>query len=154
MGYQLEPSEISAAFALVQLENLNNNIKKRINFFQKHNNFFKKYNDLFILPQETKDVYTGWLAYPLIVKETAKFSRTDLQIFLEKRNIQTRVVFTGNILRQPGFKNIKKIGNAEDFTNADNVMRGGILLGCHHGLDDELMNHIHSSIDLFMSEKN
>ena len=95
---------------------------------------------------------TGWLACPAIVKDNSPFTRTDLQIFLEKRNIQTRVVFTGNILRQPGYKNIKCIGVADDFINADRVMRGGILLALHHGLTDEMIAHIHNSIELFLQQ--
>jgi len=88
----------------------------------------------------------------MIVKDDAPFNRTDLQIFLEKRNIQTRVVFTGNILRQPGYKDIACIGKADDFTNADNVMRGGILLALHHGLTDEMIDHVHSSCALFLED--
>ena len=151
IGYQLEPSEISAAFGLVQLDKLSNNLELRRKFFDLHNNFFERYSDLFVLPQENEDSHTGWLAYPLVVKEDAKFSRTDLQIFLEERNIQTRVVFTGNILRQPGFRNINCVGKAEDFLNSDLVMKGGILLACHHGLNEESINHIHQSVELFLS---
>jgi CDP-6-deoxy-D-xylo-4-hexulose-3-dehydrase len=151
IGYQLEPSEISAAFALVQLKNLPKNIKSRQDNFASHNKFFSKYSDAFTLPQETEGAYTCWLAYPMLVSESATFSRTDLQIFLEKRNIQTRVVFTGNILRQPGFKNINCIGKADEFVNADRVMKQGILLACHHGLNKEMINHLYDSIDLFMS---
>jgi len=81
----------------------------------------------------------------------APFSRRDLQIFLENRNIQTRVVFTGNILRQPGFKSIKCVGKADDFVVSDQVMRGGMLLACHHGLNQEHLDHIHNSLKLFFS---
>ena len=92
---------------------------------------------------------TGWLAFPLIVKDDAPFTRTDLQIFLENRNIQTRTVFTGNILRQPGFKNIACKRVAE-YPNADRAMRGGILLACHHGLTQEMLDHVHASFDVFL----
>lgn len=150
IGYQLEPSEISAAFALVQLNKLDQNIKSRQINFEKHTEFFKQYNKFFVLPKQNPNAETGWLAYPMIVKDDAPFNRTDLQIFLEKRNIQTRVVFTGNLLRQPGYKDIDCIGKADDFKNADNVMRGGILLALHHGLNDYQISHIHESIDLFL----
>ena len=152
IGYQLEPSEISAAFALVQLNKLDQNIKSRQINFEKHTEFFKQYDKFFVLPKQNPNAETGWLAYPMIVKDDAPFNRTDLQIFLEKRNIQTRVVFTGNILRQPGYKDIDCIGKADDFTNADNVMRGGILLALHHGLTDEMIDHVHSSCALFLEE--
>ncbi|MDG2061387.1 MAG: DegT/DnrJ/EryC1/StrS family aminotransferase [SAR86 cluster bacterium] len=152
LGYQLEPSEISAAFGLIQLNKLSKNLELRRKYFSLHNEFFKNHEDLFILPRETPGAFTGWLAYPLIVKENAHFSRTDLQIFLEERNIQTRVIFTGNILRQPGFKDLDCIGKADDFVNSDVVMRGGILLACHHGLDDDLLGHVHDSIKIFLDK--
>ena len=72
---------------------------------------------------------------------------------LEERNIQTRVIFTGNILRQPGFKDIECRGKAGDFSNSDVVMKGGILLACHHGLTDNLVDHIHTSVELFLEDK-
>ncbi len=150
IGYQLEPSEISAAFALVQLNKLDQNIKARQINFEKHTEFFQQYEKFFVLPRQNPNAETGWLAYPMIVKDDAPFNRTDLQIFLEKRNIQTRVVFTGNLLRQPGYKDIDCIGKADDFINADNVMRGGILLALHHGLNEDQISHIHDSIDLFL----
>ena len=152
IGYQLEPSEISAAFALVQFNKLDHNIKARQINFDKHTKFFQEYDEFFMLPKQNPNAETGWLAYPMIVKEDAPFNRTELQIFLEKRNIQTRVVFTGNILRHPGYKAINCIGKADDFINADNVMRGGILLALHHGLTDEMVNHVHSSCDIFLEE--
>lgn len=152
IGYQLEPSEISAAFALQQLKKLDLNSKLRKEHFDSHSNFFSKYEDFFVLPNQNKRAQTAWLAYPLVVKEGSPFTRTDMQIFLEKRNIQTRVVFTGNILRQPGYKDIDCIGCADDFTNADNVMRGGILLACHHGLDDAMLSHLYESCSLFLDQ--
>ena len=150
LGYQLEPSEISAAFALIQLEKLEHNISLRRKYFDKHMAFFREYEDLFDLPEKTEGSYSGWLAFPLIVKEGAPFNKTEFQIFLEERNIQTRVVFTGNILRQPGFKNINCIGKAEDFLVADEVMKGGVLLGCHHGLNNNQIAHLHEMVQTFI----
>ena len=71
-------------------------------------------------------------------------------IFLEKRNIQTRVVFTGNINRQPGFIDIDKVVVKDGYPNADYVMRHGILLPLHHGLTEEMFNKLHSTIELFL----
>jgi len=150
LGYQLEPSEISAAFALIQLEKLEHNISLRRKYFDMHMAFFREYEDLFDLPEKTEGSYSGWLAFPLIVKEGAPFNRTEFQIFLEERNIQTRVVFTGNILRQPGFKNINCIGKAEDFLVADEVMKGGVLLGCHHGLNNNQIAHLYEMVQTFI----
>jgi CDP-6-deoxy-D-xylo-4-hexulose-3-dehydrase len=98
IGYQMEPSEISAAFALAQLKKLKHNFDKRNKIFKKHLGFFKKYISFFELPEQNINAKTCWLAFPLLVRPNRYFTRTDLQIFLEKRNIQTRVIFTGNIL--------------------------------------------------------
>jgi len=152
LGYQLEPSEISAAFALVQFKKLDQNMELRNKHFDSHLEFLSKYSEFFSLPIQNPKAYTCWLAFPMIVNESAPFNRTDMQIFLEKRNIQTRVVFTGNVLRQPMMKNVDYIGEADDFVNADRVMKQGILLACHHGLDDEMINHLYQSIDMFIEQ--
>jgi len=152
LGYQLEPSEISAAFALIQFDKLDKNMELRNRHFKSHLDFLSKYDQFFSLPKQNSKAYTCWLAFPMIVNENAPFNRTDMQIFLEKRNIQTRVVFTGNVLRQPMMKNVNYVGNPDDFPNADRVMKQGILLACHHGLTDEMIDHLYSSIDLFISE--
>jgi CDP-6-deoxy-D-xylo-4-hexulose-3-dehydrase len=149
-GYNVEPSELGAAFGLVQFNKLQDNITLRGKWFNKHTEFFKKHTEFFTLPTQTPTSRTGWLAYPIIIKDTAPFKRRDLQIFLENRNIQTRVVFTGNINRQPGYKNINKKLAPEGYQNADQIMRGGMLLACHHGLTDEMLNHVHSSIEEFI----
>lgn len=152
IGYNLEGSEIGAAFGLEQLNDLENNILTRCKNYQTQINFFKKYEEFFTLPQETTNSRTGWLAFPIIIKESAPFERRDFQIFLEKRNIQTRVVFTGNVTRQPGFKNLE-MRKAVNLENADNIMRGGVLLACHHGLNDEMIAHMHNTIEEFLENK-
>ncbi len=148
-GYNIEPSEMGAAFGLVQLNKLQANIEARIENFNKQYEFFKQYEEWFILPKQTPETRTGWLAFPLIVNDNAPFTRTEMQISLEKDDIQTRVIFTGNILRQPGFKDINCVKSKDGYSNADNVMRGGILIACHHGLTDKMLEHIHKSFKRF-----
>jgi CDP-6-deoxy-D-xylo-4-hexulose-3-dehydrase len=152
IGYNLEGSEIGAAFGLEQLKDLENNIETRRKNYQTQTNFFKKYEEFFTLPQETANTRTGWLAFPIIIKDSAPFQRRDFQIFLEKRNVQTRVVFTGNITRQPGFKNLE-MRKSDNLSNSDNIMRGGVLLACHHGLNQEMITHMHSTIEEFLKTK-
>ena len=152
LGYNLEPSEIGAAFGLVQLSKLQQNIDARHKWFHQQLTFFKTYEKWFILPKTLENCRTGWLAFPLTVKDGAPFTRTDMQIYLEKCNVQTRTVFTGNILRQPGFKNIPHMATEKGYPNADEVMRGGILLACHHGLTQEMLDYVHESVNLFLAE--
>ncbi len=153
LGYNLEGSEIGASFGLVQLQDLENNIKTRERNFEVQTNFFKKYEEYFVVPKQTENTRTAWLAYPVIIKETAPFTRKEFQIFLEKRNIQTRTVFTGNITRQPGYKNLEMKKSKDGYKNADNVMRGGVLLACHHGLTDEMIDYMHENIEEFIKSK-
>ena len=152
IGHNLEPSELGAAFGLVQLKKLKENLKKRENNFKSHTKFLRKYEKFFILPKQLPRSRSGWLAYPVTITNKAPFSRTQMQIFLEKKNIQTRVVFTGNILRQPGFKKIKCKKDRKGYPEADKVMRNGILLACHHGLNKKMIKHIHASIDEFIEK--
>jgi len=152
IGHNLEPSELGAAFGLVQLKKLKHNLIKREKNFNLHSKFLKKYDRFFILPKQLPGSRSGWLAYPITITEKAPFSRTQMQIFLEKKNIQTRVVFTGNILRQPGFRNIKCKKDKHGYPEADKVMKKGILLACHHGLTNKMIKHIHTSIDEFIKK--
>ena len=75
-----------------------------------------------------------------------------MQIFLEKNSIQTRTIFTGNILRQPIMKKrfYKKHKKAE--VNSNNIMKNGLLLGCHHGLRKKDIDFMKKKIDLFFKE--
>ncbi len=149
-GYNIEPSEMGAAFGVVQLNKLKHNIDTRTANYLRMREFFAQYEEFFILPKQLPDSRTGWLAYASTIRETAPFIRRDLQIFLEKRNIQTRTVFTGNILRQPGFKNVACKKAAGGYPESDKVMRGGMLLACHHGLSEEQIAHVMESVTLFM----
>jgi len=153
IGHNLEPSEMGAAFGLVQLKKLPFNLNQREKNFNIHSKFLKRYEKYFILPKQLPGSKSGWLAYPITIHKDAPFTRTEMQIFLEKKNIQTRVVFTGNILRQPGFKNIKMKKDKKGYPEADKVMKNGILLACHHGLTNQMMQHIHNSIEEFINYK-
>ena len=72
--------------------------------------------------------------------------------FLENKGIQTRVIFTGNILRQPGFKYLNNNKNSK-FPNADYIMKNGILIGLHHGLSEKDLKYIHLTIFKFLKIK-
>jgi CDP-6-deoxy-D-xylo-4-hexulose-3-dehydrase len=151
IGHNMEPSEMGAAFGLVQLDRLAGNIAARERNFARQLAFFAEYESWFILPRQMPESVTGWLAFPFIVRDDAPFLRRDLQIHLEQRNIQTRTVFTGNILRQPGFASIERRETPGGYPNADRVMRGGMLLACHHGLSDVQLDYLHEQVRAFLS---
>ena len=150
-GYNFEPSEIGASFGLVQLKKFKNFNALRNRNFNLHYNFFKKLNDYFIVPKIEKSVKTNFLAYPIILKNNKKFSRKQIQIFLEKQNIQTRPIFTGNTLRHPAFSNlINNKNKLNSFKNADYIMKYGLLIGCHQGLKEKDISYIHSKVMKFI----
>ncbi len=146
IGYNLEGSEIGAAFGIVQLNKLKENIQKRQENFERQIQFFKSHDEFFINPEELKGVNTAWLAFPILIKENKKFTRKEFQIYLEKNNIQTRVVFTGNILRQPMCKDINKKVSKNGYPNADRVMKNGVLLPLHHGMSESMFKRLHETI--------
>lgn len=149
LGYNLEPSEIGAAFGLVQLDRLEANIAAREQNFARHLEFFAQYGDWFTLPRQAADSRTGWLAFPLTIKPGAPFTRRALQIWMEERDIQTRPVFTGNILRQPAMRGVPMRARAAGYPVADEVMRGGVLIACHHGLDAAQIDYVHETFAAF-----
>ena len=153
IGYNFLPTEISAAFGLVQLKKLNEfaSIRKR-NF----ENLYKYFSEtgLFELPKQLPEVKTSWLAFPLTIKDDAKFSRLEIVKYLESNGIQTRPVFTGNILRQPAFKNIKHKNIEQKFNVTENVMRNSFLVGCNHGLSDKQMEKMKNCFTEFLNKYN
>ena len=142
LGYNFLPSEISAAFALEQIKKLKKNILTRNRNFKYLKNFFGKYKNFFKLPEQYEGVKTPWLAFPLVVKKNKFFTRKKLQIYFEKNNIQTRTIFTGNILRQPVMKNRFHKKHNGCYKVADDVMKNGILLGCHQGMVKSDLDYI------------
>ncbi len=142
LGYNFLPSEISAAFAIEQIKKLKKNIEIRNRNFSKLYKFFSNYDNLFNLPEQYAGVRTPWLAFPLVIKKNNYFNRKKLQIYFEKNNIQTRTIFTGNILKQPVMKNKKYKFHKDCNTIANDVMKNGILIGCHQGMTLEDVSFI------------
>ena len=149
LGYNFIPSEISAAFALVQINKLKANIKKRnenVNYLTNkicNSENFQTFKDY-------ANCSSGWLAYPLLLKNKLSNKRKEFQTFLEKNHIQTRTIFTGNIMRQPVAK--KFLWDSQgDFEASDEVMRNGLLLACHNRMDKEKNDYMLDKI--FEAEK-
>ena len=155
LGYNFLPSEISAAFALEQIKKLKNNISIRNKNFEYLKNFFGGYKKYFKLPEQYSGVKTPWLAFPLVIKKNKKFTRKKMQIFFEKNQIQTRTIFTGNILKQPVMKNRIYRKHPKCDKIANDVMKNGILLGCHQGMNKKELNYICSTFKrLIVNEDN
>jgi len=95
-----------------------------------------------------------------VIKYSKKLNITNLSalrsgnisVRVKEKGIQTRTIFTGNILRQPIMKKrfYKKVKDAE--LNSNNIMHNGVLIGCHHGLNNKDLNYIKKTFSLFMKE--
>tara|TARA_B110000305_G_scaffold224862_1_gene270830 strand:- start:2002 stop:3204 length:1203 start_codon:yes stop_codon:yes gene_type:complete len=152
-GYNFEPSEVGASFGLIQLKKFKKFNMLRNRNFKLHFNFFKKFKNYFIVPKIEKYVKTNFLAYPIILKDNLNFSRKEIQIYLEKNNIQTRPIFSGNTLRHPAFSSlINNRNKLSSFKNSDYIMKYGLLIGCHQGLRSKEIDYIHKIIFKFINQ--
>lgn len=150
-GYQMEPSELGAAFGLVQLSHFDNVKRKRMEGFNKMENIFKNYADFVRLCKPNPNADVVWMHFPFVINDDAPFTRRDLQKFFELRGIQTRPPFSGNILRQPMIKN-QNISTPDTYENADDMMKNGVLLGCHQGLSEKQFSHVHKVCENFFNQ--
>ncbi len=134
LGYNMLPLELSAAFGLAQLKRLREFARIRRRNFAALVAFFRDYEEFFVLPRELPGARTNWLAFPLTLRPGAPFTRLALVRHLEGRNVQTRPLFSGNILRHPGFRRVPSRTRRGGYPVADHVMKHSLLVGCHHGL--------------------
>lgn len=152
IGYNFLPLELSAAFALVQLDRLPLFSKTREAWFRRLGTFFTSYETFFILPETTPSLRTNWLAFPLTIRDDAPFSRKDVCTYLEKHDIQTRPIFTGNILRQPAFTAIPHKKAIGAYPATEHVMRGGFVVGCHQGLTQKQVMYMEEVFEKFLKK--
>ena len=151
IGYNLRTTDISAAFGLEQLKKLDKNSSIRRSNFLTIKKFLSDYDELFSLPEQRRDVETNWLAFPITIRPGAPFTRNEIVKHLEYNDIQTRPVFTGNILKQPGFKKIKHVALKEGYPNADFIMINSFVIGCHHGLHKKHLTKLFDVFEKFLS---
>ncbi|MCU0666202.1 MAG: lipopolysaccharide biosynthesis protein RfbH [Candidatus Omnitrophica bacterium] len=141
IGYNMKITDMQAAVGLAQLEKLNDFIIRRRNNFNRLFAFFKKYEDCFILPKAQACSLPSWFGFPLLVRQEAGFNRDAMVKFLEDRLISTRMLFCGNILRQPAYQNIKHrlAGNLE---NTDIAMNNLFWIGVYPGINEKMLDYI------------
>lgn len=150
-GYQLEPSEMGAAFGLVQLSDFPTVKARRTSAYKRMEKIFKKYSDFIRTAIPNPEGEVVWMHFPIIINNMSPFSRKDFQTYFELRGIQTRPPFSGNILNQPMMKNQKFIAK-DSYDNANDMMKNGILLGCHQGLSDQQFEHIEEVSSSFFNK--
>lgn len=149
-GYNFFAPEICAAFGYEQLKKFRSLYKKRKDNFNYIMSYLKQnLSNYFIFPKEDSKIDTIWLAFPLILNDQINQTRTELQVYLENKNIQTRPIFSGNITRQPILNDEQYKTNNSTFDNADYIMKNGMLVGCHPKLEKENLDYICTSIRSF-----
>lgn len=142
VGWNFEPSELSAAFGEVQLRKLPQNLAARKRNFARLCEGFAAHPEVFELPRTLDGLDTAWHMFPLLLRAEAGIRRSDFQSHMEAHGVDTRMVWTGNVLRQPGFKGIAHRQPDAGLPNADRVMEWGVVLPSNHGLDDADVDHI------------
>jgi CDP-4-dehydro-6-deoxyglucose reductase, E1 len=142
VGWNFEPSELSAAFGLVQLEKLPDNLTARRRNFDRLMQRFGQRPDVFVLPRTTAHVETAWHMFPVLIRPESGVSRGAFQEHMERNGVDTRMVWTGNVLRQPAFKGIAHRAPAQGLPNADRVMEQGVILPSNHSLGDDDIDYI------------
>jgi len=150
IGYNFRPTDIQAALGTVQLAKLPNFIEKRRHNFQRLFEGLKQYEDHLILPRWSERADVSWFAFPITVRPEARFTRQELVRWLEDARIETRLLFAGNILKQPGYQDMKcKLGGKLE--NSDLVMRNSFFIGVYPGLDDARINYVLDTFEEFFS---
>jgi CDP-6-deoxy-D-xylo-4-hexulose-3-dehydrase len=151
VGWNFEPNEISAAFGVVQMRKLPDNLARRKRNFELLREHFARYPEVFVLPRLTPGVDTGWHMFPVMIHPSSGVRRSAFQQHMEAAGVDTRMVWTGNVTRQPAFKDIPHRVASDGLLNADRVMETGLILPCNHSIDDDGIAYICETVDAFFA---
>jgi CDP-6-deoxy-D-xylo-4-hexulose-3-dehydrase len=150
IGYNLKATDIQAALGVSQIKKLEYFIEKRLSNF---NYIFQNLEEIsdFILPQATDKSIPSWFGFPITIRESSSLVREDLLRHLDQQKIGTRLMFAGNILRQPAYLNIdfRVYGKLE---TTDLIMKNSFWIGLHPSLSTEMLDHTIKSIKEFVSK--
>ena len=149
IGYSLRPTDMQAALGLVQMKRVPEFEAARKANFRTLYDGLAQFQEFLILPKWDERADVSWFAFPITVRESAPFARSDLVRWLEERRIETRFVMGGNILRQPGFTHIchRQVG---DLPNTDLVMRNAFFIGVYPGLDQQRLAYMIEQFGTFL----
>ncbi len=153
LGWNFEPSELSAAFGVVQMEKLADNLARRKRNFELLAAHFGRHPDAFVLPRTTPHVDTAWHMFPIMIKPESGIRRAELQQHMESHGVDTRMVWTGNATRQPAFRRIAHRIAPSGLANADRVMETGLILPMNHAIDDDGVAFMCETVDAFLARR-
>ena len=149
IGYNLKVTDMQAAIGVAQLKKLPGFVKARKANFTTLLDHLRKYEDRLILPKGVPNSDPSWFSFVITVKTEAGFTRNEFTRFLENNRIETRNLFSGNLLRHPAFENIecRIVG---ELTNTDMIMNNTFFIGVYPGINTQQLEWIQSTIDRFM----
>jgi CDP-6-deoxy-D-xylo-4-hexulose-3-dehydrase len=141
LGYNLKMTDMQAAIGVSQINKLPGFVAKRRANFQQLREGLKDLEELFILPEATANSEPSWFGFPLAVRREAPFSRNRAVAYLESRKIATRLLFGGNLLRQPAYREVKHrvVGS---LVNTDFVMNQVFWVGVYPGLTSKMVAYM------------
>jgi len=151
IGYNLKATDMQAAVGCTQLKKMPHFIRIRkmnFDFLYRH---LKRYEEYFILPKATKNASPSWFGFPLMVRKDAPFTRNDIVKFLEGKRIATRMLFGGNLLRQPAYRHIR-CRIVDRLNNTDLVMNDLFWIGVYPGITKEMREPIIKAFDSFLKK--
>jgi CDP-6-deoxy-D-xylo-4-hexulose-3-dehydrase len=151
LGYNLKITDMQAACGLAQLESLPDFISARKRNFELIYKLLAHSGDVFHLPLATINSEPSWFGFPLTIKNGVNLSRLDLLKHLNSKQIGTRLLFAGNLTRQPYMKNIN-FRVSGDLSNTDIIMNNTFWIGVHPGLTEEMIHYVCEEINLFIND--
>lgn len=151
IGYNLKVTDMQAAIGVAQLKKLPQFIKARKRNFDLLYRFFEKYEEYFILPQATKNSEPAWFGFPILVKQTAPFVRSEIINYLEENKIATRMLFGGNLAKQPAYENIKCRASGL-LKNTDLAMNNLFWIGVYPGITKEKLDYVIKTLKKFFKK--
>jgi len=152
IGYNLKITEMQAAIGVEQLKKLPSFIAAREKNFNILYTHLKKYSHSFNLPMATINSSPSWFGFPLTITPDASFTRNEIVLYLESHKIATRMLFAGNITKQPAFKNIQ-YKQPYSLHNTDYIMENTFWIGIYPGITQPMLDYVLSVFDNFMIDK-
>ena len=141
VGYNLKITDMQASVGLSQLKHLPKFIEKRQENFDILFNGLKEFEEFFILPKVSPKAKPSWFGFPITIKPNASFTRNKLVEFLDENKIGTRLLFGGNLLKQPYMKN-QNYRIVGELKNSDIVVNNTFWIGVYPGLGAEELNYV------------
>lgn len=151
IGYNLKVTDMQAAIGVAQLEKLPRFIEARIKNFNSIYSFLKPYEKYFILPEAEEGSQPSWFGFPILVKTNAPFTREQIVNYLEDNKIATRMLFGGNLTKQPAYKEIEK-RIPKSLINTDLVMNNLFWIGVYPGINEKMLDYIKKIFTNFLGE--